>query len=154
MPHQGSMPGKIPRRRKYRESRSPASRNQADSHSQSLRQNDARDQRRTQSVLYRIVGWPALLHVAVDRAARLLEEVVGVPRWPKFKDKAAQHSRVRRSCLVNLMFRRADLNRLNWQHLRALPRCVATYIPPILNRLSLVSRPSNQRATSNRLIVS
>lgn len=97
----------------------------------------ARTRDEARSPLHCIVGRPLLLKIAIDRAARLLEEIVGVPRWPEFKDEAAQHSRVRRSCLVYLMFRRADPIRLNWQHLRALPRCVNTYIPPILNRLSL-----------------
>src|SRR5579862_2592501 len=81
--------------------------------------------------LERVVHRPLLLQIAVDRAARLLEEVVGVPRRAEFKDEAAQHSRVRRSCLSNLVFRRADSIRHIWQHLRALPRCVNTYIPPI-----------------------
>src|ERR1700688_399476 len=129
---------KIPRQPKYRERPWQASRSQAGFHSRSLRQNDARTMRpKPVRRLQRVVGRPVLLQIAVDRAARLLEEIVGVPRWPKFKDEAAQHSRVRRSCLVYLMFRRADPIRLNWQHLRALPRCVNTYIPPILNRLSL-----------------
>lgn len=54
------------------------------------------------------IHWLALLQLAVDRSARLLETVVSRPEWTKFKEEAAQFSKVRGSCLAYLKFRIPD----------------------------------------------
>jgi hypothetical protein len=77
------------------------------------------------------IDWLAFLQLAVYRAARPLEAVVSIEEGAKFNKEAAQLSRVRGSCLAYLMLRLAESIRCRWQHPRALPSALDTFIPPI-----------------------
>ena len=101
--------------------------------------------------LQRIVGRPLLLQIAVDRAARFLEEIVRVPRRTKFQEEAAQHSR----CEGLAWFISCSDERIPFDTVGSIfapsPRCVNTYIPPSEPPL-LAGRGSNRCATSDRSI--